>query len=45
MAQWWRARSDAATDVFPAGAVLGKVQLTPNGVAVTCGSISQAAGK
>jgi peptidoglycan/xylan/chitin deacetylase (PgdA/CDA1 family) len=35
VARWWRARSDATTDVFPTGSVLGKVQLTSNSVLVT----------
>jgi hypothetical protein len=45
IARWWRTRSDAKTDVFPTGAVLGKVELTPNGVTVTCGGVSQTADK
>jgi hypothetical protein len=35
VARYWRARSDVTTDVFPMGSVLGKVQLTSNGVLVT----------
>lgn len=39
MARWWRTRSDATADVFPAGAALGNVQLAPNSVTVTCGGV------
>lgn len=45
VARWWRARADTTTDVSPTGTALGKVQLTPNGVTVTCGRVSQTAGK
>ena len=45
IACWWRARSDAIPGIFPTGAVLSEVQLTPNGVTVTCCGASHAAGK
>lgn len=39
IARWWRARSDDTTDLFPASVDMGKVQLTPDGITVSCSGV------